>query len=152
MLSRSYPLYTWSGYIASKGSNYSLKYRLDGFGELAEWKNDPECTYNMNVYRVAKSKLEDRGGECTDEDEKKAEEIVVDLARSDMCGDNSDYSADRVVEEVESRLNRDSLHWLVIGVREREIGIGWSGWSDLCNLSSVSRYGDKYYIDVFLSN
>ena len=152
MLSSSYPLYFLFVCIASKDSNYSLKYRLDGFGEMAEWKNDPECTHNMYVYRVAELKLEDRGGICTDEDEKKAKKIVKDVAKSDMCGDNSNYSVDRVAEEVESRLNRDSLHWLFIQVWELKTGIGWSNYSDKSNFSSVYKTSDKYFIYVFLSN
>ena len=150
MLRSSFPLYTWYVRIATKDSNYSLKYRLDGFGEMAEWKNDPECTHNMYVYRVAKSKLKDRGGYCTDEDKKKARNIVEDVAENDMCGYNSNYSVDRVAEEVASRLNRDSLHWLTIQVWEWETG--WSDWSDCSNVSNVYEFGDKYSIDVYLSN
>ena len=152
MLSSSYPLYFWFVCIATEDLNYSFKFRLGGFGEMAEWKNDPECTYNMSVYRVAKSKLEDRGGRCTHEDEEKAVKIVEDVLKSDMCGANSNYSVDRVAEEVESRLNRDSLHWLTIQVWEWETGYHWSNWSDQRNVSYVTEWDDKYSIDVFLSN
>ena len=119
---------------------------------MAEWKNDPECTHNMYVYRVATSKLKDRGGDCTYEDKAKAQKIVEDVAKSGMCGDNSNYSVDRVAEEVESRLNRDSLLWLVIEVWDRETGFGLSDWSEDSNVSNVYAYGDKYSIVVYLSN
>ena len=107
----------------------------------------------MYVYRVAKSKLEDRGGRCTDEDREKAQKIVEDVLNSDMCRRNSNYSVDRVAEEVESRLNKDSLHWLVIQVWEKETGDGcFDGWSNYCNFSNVYEDGDQYSIDVYLSN
>ncbi|XP_063727978.1 calcium/calmodulin-dependent protein kinase type 1-like isoform X2 [Symsagittifera roscoffensis] len=152
MLSSSYPLYTWFVHTAPKDLKYSLKYRLDGFGEMAEWRNDPECTHNMYLYKVATSKLRDRGGKCTDEDKKKAVKIVDDVGKSDMCGANSNCSVDRVAEEVESRLNRDSLHWLTIEVWERETGYGWSEWFDHSNFSNIYKSSDKYFIDVYLSN
>ena len=140
VLSTSYQFHTWYFRIPEKGSSNSFKFRLDGFGELAEWKNDPECTYDMSVYRVAKSKLEDRGGECTFEDEKKAYKILEDVLKSDMCGDNSNYS-DRVAEEVESPLNRDSLHWLVIQMCD--MCFGRAQWYDTTNLGFVVECGKK---------
>ena len=151
MLSSSYPLYSWFVRIAIKDSSYSFKYRLDGFGEIAEWKNDLKCTYYMSVYRVATSKLEDRGGDCTDEDEEKAKKILGDMAKSDMFGANSNYSVDRVAEEVESRLNRDSLHWLVIAVEEKGTCFSFCKWSGF-NVNCVPARGDKYGIKVYLSN
>ena len=152
MLRSSYQLYTWYVYIETKGKNYSFKCRLDGFGKKAESKNDPECTHNMLVYGVATYKLRDRKGECTDEDEEKVQKIVEDVVWSDMCGDNSNYSVDRVAEEVESRLNRDSLHWLVIQVRESGTSGGCFDWSDDSNVCCVPGCSDKYFIGVFLSN
>ena len=150
VLSTSYQFYPWYVCIPEKDSSNSFKCRLGGFGELVEWKNDPECTYNMYVYRVAKSKLEDRGGECTDEDEKKAKNIVEDVAESNTCRRNSNYS-DRVAEEVESPLNRDSLHWLVIQVCDMVYGFAGSQWSDICNLGFANEWDDKYDIEVSLS-
>ena len=151
MLSSSYPLFTWNVFVATKDRNYSLKYRLDGFGEMAEWKEDPECKYGMHVYGVVTSKLKDRGRDCTDEDRNKAGIIVEDVGKTDMSGDNSNYSVDRVAEEVESRLNRDSLHWLIILVWDRETVFGWSGWSGHGNVSYVYEFGGKYSIEVSLS-
>ena len=151
MLSSSYPLFTWFVLIAPKDLKYSLKYRLDGFGEMAEWKNDPNCTSNMYMYRVATSKLEDRGGDCTDEDKEKAKKILGDMAKRDMFGANSIYSVNRVAEEVESRLNRDSLHWLIIKVWETRTDFSRFDWSIYSHVRYVYKHGDKYSIFVFLS-
>ena len=106
----------------------------------------------MCVYGVAKSKVRDRGGRCKDEDREKAIKIVGDVVESEMCEYNFNYSVYRMAQEVESRLNRDSLHWLVIKVREKRIGFCWFNWFDDSNVSYVSAYFDKYFIAVCLSN
>ena len=145
---RSYPWCTWIVSVAEIGCNYTMKSR-PGLGDMAQWTNEPNCKYNLRVYSVTTTELTDRGGICSDEDEEKAHKIVDDVGQN---ADKDNYSLDRVIDEVESRFNQDALHWLVIQVRDRNSGFADSLSSDGTNISSVYRKGNKYTIDVILSN
>ena len=139
----AYPGRSWFITVQSKNSDYSIKCR-DGVGETAEWKNKTEYPYNMHIYSVPHSDYNHIKG--TEEEREKGESVMKSVL-SDMES-RVGVTAQKIRDEVISRLDRSGHKWMYVGV-----GSGDGYWASL-NLTSrdVDTNGSKYYIKIYLGD
>ena len=150
-LSTSYPENWWC--VNAKFQSDDTARRLKkGVGESAEWKNiGYSLKYDFLVCTVPIAQLKERGGKFSAEKKRKAKEILESVAEL-LPEKGNRFSSKIVADELVSRLDKERLNWVHIGVSYLYSTVQPTR-SDAISL--VNTYVDildsKYIISIYLT-
>ena len=143
------PEYTSRILVASKNRIIRVRNRPE-FGKTSVWKDEPEFKFNVWVYSVLTSNLKDKGGRCSSSDENRTMNIAHDVLHSVEWTPKVEASSiDAAINEAESRLDKEGLHWLTIEVGEwgHDDSCVLARWSDSSNVCSFYSHRTLQRID-----
>ena len=149
-LSASYPEKWWC--VSYKWTKYDWALRVKkGVGESAEWNNiGYSFKYDFRVYTVPIAQLQERGGKCSAEKERKANEIIESVEGM-FRQKGKTVNFESVADEVVSRLDIEGLNWVHINV-SHSFFIAPSCSEAISHVySSLSRTGMTPRISIFLT-
>ena len=151
-LRASYPANWWR--VSCKWKNYDWALRVKkGVGESAEWNNvGYSYEFDFHVWTVPIAQLKERGGKCSAEKERKAREIIESVAVMFRQKGNG-VSSESIADEVVSRLDKERLNWVHIGVLYMFSTVQFSRSDDISVVHTfVDILKSRYSMYIYLTS
>ena len=151
-LSASYPEKLWCVSYKWTKDDWALRLKK-GVGESAEWNNiGHPHKFDFDVYTVPIAHLKEIGGKCSAEKERKAREIIESVAVMFRQKGNG-VSSESIADEVVSRLDKERLNWVHIGVLYMFSTVQFSRSDDISVVHTfVDILKSRYSMYIYLTS